>query len=141
MKHFALCLAFVGTSMVALPSLAVDDQDHKAHHPEEAVSQPADNSVPAKPAASTEDTRQRMEMQMKNMQEMHDKMMNAKTPEEREALMEEHMKTMQSGMAMMKEMSSQQGNMGDQSNMQMCMDMMEMMMQMMTDRMSTMPAQ
>lgn len=32
------------------------------------------------------------------MQAMHEKMMNAKTPEERQALMNEHMKTMHQGM-------------------------------------------
>jgi hypothetical protein len=41
---------------------------------------------------------------MKAMQEMHQKMMNAKTPAERQALMADHMKAMQGGMAMMKDM-------------------------------------
>ena len=43
---------------------------------------------------------------MKSMQEMHDKMMAAKTPEERSALMAEQMKTMQNGMTMMNGMSA-----------------------------------
>ncbi|MBH2018787.1 MAG: hypothetical protein I8H91_04345, partial [Burkholderiales bacterium] len=43
----------------------------------------------------------KMDAQMKTMQAMHEKMMNAKTPEERSQLMAEHMKTMQDGMAMM----------------------------------------
>ena len=43
----------------------------------------------------------RMDDQMKTMQEMHDKMMAAKTPEERTALMSENLKTMQDGMTMM----------------------------------------
>ena len=41
---------------------------------------------------------------MKDMQAMRDKMMNAKTPAERQALMDEHMKTMHEGMTMMKGM-------------------------------------
>lgn len=41
---------------------------------------------------------------MKAMQEMHQKMMNASTPADRQALMADHMKAMQGGMAMMKEM-------------------------------------
>jgi hypothetical protein len=45
-----------------------------------------------------------MEPRMKAMQAMHQKMANAKTPAEREALMAEHMKAMQGGMDMMKEM-------------------------------------
>jgi HPt (histidine-containing phosphotransfer) domain-containing protein len=50
-----------------------------------------------------------MESRMKAMQEMHQKMMNAKTPEERQALMADHMKAMQDGMAMMKEMHGMHG--------------------------------
>jgi hypothetical protein len=45
-----------------------------------------------------------MDSRMKAMQEMHQKMMNASTPAERQALMADHMKAMQGGMAMMKEM-------------------------------------
>lgn len=41
---------------------------------------------------------------MKSMQEMHAKMAKAATLAEREALMADHMKAMQGGMAMMKEM-------------------------------------
>ena len=43
---------------------------------------------------------------MKAMQEMHQKMMNAGTPADRQALMADHMKAMQGGMAMMKEMQA-----------------------------------
>ena len=42
-----------------------------------------------------------MQAQMKTMREMHAKMMNAKTPEERQALMAEHMTAMQTMMDMM----------------------------------------
>ena len=48
---------------------------------------------------------------MKAMQEMHAKMMAAKTPEERNALMADHMKAMRGGMAMMEGMSGM-GSMG-----------------------------
>lgn len=47
----------------------------------------------------------KMDAQMKTMQAMHEKIMNAKTPEERSKLMAEHMKTMQDCMAMMQGMS------------------------------------
>ena len=50
-----------------------------------------------------------MEPRMKAMQEMHQKMMNAKTPAERQALMADHMKAMQGGMAMMQGMSPMGG--------------------------------
>lgn len=46
---------------------------------------------------------------MKVMQEMHQKMVNASTPADRQALMADHMKAMQDGMAMMKEMQAMHG--------------------------------
>jgi hypothetical protein len=79
-----------------------------------------------------------MDMQMKAMQAMHEKMVAAKTPEERAALMKDHMKAMQDGMAMMDRMK---GGMDMGSAMSISpgtvsrrMDMMEMMMRMMMDR-------
>ena len=103
-----------------------------------------------------------MDPQMKAMREMHDKMMNAKTPAERDALMAEHMKSMQGGMDMMKGMgcmgpmsgaagmgSGMGGPMpggmpgGDtaqrQQSMQDCTQMMQMMMDMMGQRMPNAP--
>jgi len=140
MNFFRPVVLVVTCVMFSASTWAADAEEHKAHHPDASVAAPAKKSAPAKPAASPAATKQGMEMQMKCMQEMHDKMMSAKTPEERKALMAEHMKTMQTGMSMMKEMGAQKGKMGSQ-DMQMRMDMMEMMMQMMTDRSSAMPAQ
>ena len=111
--------------------LAQSDKEHAAHHPEGA-SAPAAKATP-KAAAPAQ-----MDMQMKSMQEMHEKMMAAKTPEERQALMTEHMKSMQGGMAMMGQMRSPDAKGGGKSMspemMGKRMDMMEMMMQMMMDR-------
>jgi hypothetical protein len=88
-----------------------------------------------------------MDSKMKTMHEMHEKMMNAKTPEERHALMAEHMKTMQECMAMMGMMSAtgkgrmqgqkpMPGNMKQRQMMlEKRMEMMEGMMQMMMDSM------
>ena len=101
-----------------------------------------------------------MEPRMKAMQDMHQEMMGAKTPAERQALMADHMKTMQGGMAMMKEMhggmqgmgaSGGMAGMGDGKGMpadmakrhQMMTDhmaTMQMMMDMMADRMPPAPA-
>ena len=105
--------------------------------------------------------------QMKAMQEMHKKMQAAKTPAERSALMDEHMKLLQSGMTMMGAGNSggmgmgmmQQGAqakpaapaasgnsgmgggmMGMHAQMQRRMAMMEQMMQMMVDRQAAMPS-
>ena len=89
-----------------------------------------------------------MQDRMKAMQEMHDKMMNAKTPAEREALMAEHMKSMQGGMDMMKRMGCM-GPMGGmaggdmaqrQQAMEGCAQMMQTMMDMMGQRMPNAPA-
>jgi hypothetical protein len=90
-----------------------------------------------------------MDMQMKAMQEMHEKMMATRTPEERQALMSEHRKAMQDGMAMMGQMhgggARPGAGMGGGMSMtpQMMgkrMDMMETMMQMMMDHEAASPA-
>ena len=47
-----------------------------------------------------------MDTQTKTMQAMHEKMMAARTPEERNSMMGEHMKSMQDGMKMMEGMAS-----------------------------------
>jgi hypothetical protein len=116
------------------------------------------NTAPAMPmgAASansmaTPDQMARMDAQMKTMQGMHEKMMNAKTPAERSKLMAEHRKTMQDGMEMMGEMGS--GAMGGmqgkgpmagdmatrQQMMEKRMEMMQTMMKMMMDQMPPAP--
>ena len=91
-----------------------------------------------------------MDAQMKTMHDMHIKMMNAKTPEERQALMADHMKAMQGGMGMMKGMSGmgamagQPGMPADMAQHQKVMSqhmaMMQMMMDMMQQRMPASPA-
>lgn len=101
-----------------------------------------------------------MEPRMKAMKDMHQKMMDAKSPAERQALMAEHMKSMQDGMAMMKEMHGGMQGMGGMSGMtsmgdgkvmqaemakreQMMADhhaTMQMMMDMMAQRMLASPA-
>ena len=86
----------------------------------------------------------KMDAQMKTMADMRQKMMAAKSPQERNQLMAEHMKTMKDGMAMMGDMKRMQGMTGDRAThhqmMGKRMEMMEMMMSMMGDQMSAMPA-
>lgn len=157
-----LTLALFATSLAAAPVWAADPQEHSAHHPDAAPAKPAAKApLPSKPSSGEFTAAQRMQMekQMTSMQEIHEKFMAAKTPEERAALRDEHMKSMQSGMSMMKEMrggmpmgkgmGSGMGmgkgmEMGQQQCMEMCMqkrmDMMEMMMQMMVDRTAATPA-
>ena len=71
---------------------------------------------------------------MKAMEEMHQKMQSAKTPAEREALMDEHRKLMHSGMGMMGQMRGTGGMPGMMGmHMERRMAMMEQMMRMMVD--------
>jgi hypothetical protein len=110
--------------------------DHAAHHPDAA----------AMPMAGPGGAMTHMDAHMKAMREMHDKMMRAKTPEERNALMAEHRKLMQEGMDMMGGMGGMQGKgpmAGDMATrhqmMEKRMEMMQSMMQMMMDRMPQAP--
>lgn len=125
---------------------AAKANEHEAHHP----ARVGQTTAPATAAPSA------MQDHMKAMQAMRDRMMNAKTPAERQALMEEHMKTMHEGMAMMKGMKNQKGmegmgsmqgkgvmpDMGGMKNMPMDMashhQMMEMRMEMMQTMMEMM---
>jgi len=162
----SLIMFFSTLSMAAQP----DPQDHEAHHPAGAASAPKSKAPSAKPpatkasaaksSAAVKQNVERMDKQMMMMGEMHQKMMGAKSAEERSALMGEHMKAMQDGMSMMNMMKgpgmggsgmagggmngpgmggaqdnkSMPGNMEDrQQMMEKRMDMMQMMMQMMMD--------
>ena len=133
------------------------------HHPD-------DQKTDVKPevSATNSDAMQKAELQMTAMMDIHTRLMNAKTPEERNALMAEQMKVMQDGMAMMTNMSKDakgmmsgmmsgmmMGNQGKDGNAMMSgiqggmmqhhqmmdkrMDMMQMMMQMMMDRLPAEP--
>jgi hypothetical protein len=124
-----LAAAFAYGAAAATP--AASEEDHAAHHPASAASAsqaPKPAPAPAKPAASQSAIA--MDKQMMAMREMHEKMMAAKTPEERQTLMADHVKTMKGGMS----------TMGQSRDMEKRMEMRESMMQMMMDRMEAMPA-
>jgi hypothetical protein len=79
-----------------------------------------------------------MDDRMNAMQDMHQKMVNAGTPAERQALMVDHMKAMQGGMAMMNEMQAMPADMAKRHQMMIDhMAMMKTLMDMMADRMPT----
>ena len=138
---FALALFTLGA-----PSWAAQHDQHKAHHPAASAFAAAAKPMPGK----TTPELARMANQRGAMQVMHDKMMAAKTPEERSALMAEHMKTMQSSMEMMKSMGGMGGMAGPkgppssmterQTMLEQRMDMMQTMMEMMVDRLPQTPA-
>ena len=164
-------LCAVAATTMGASVWAASDKEHVSHHPAATASVQVAQATPAKPGAGTGAG---MGMsgtgtaampgyadQMKAMQSMHDKMVAAKTPEERNALMAEQMKLMQSSMGMMGrmgagamagkpgdmagkpgdmagkpgDMAGKPGDMaGRQSMMEQRMDMMQSMMQMMVDR-------
>jgi hypothetical protein len=71
------------------------------------------------------------------MRGMHRKMLAAKTPQERQSLMADHMKAMQGGVSMMCQMGatpSPQAGAPSEDMMKRCMAMKDMTMQMMQDR-------
>jgi gamma-glutamylcysteine synthetase len=114
----------------------------------------AQNTSPATPGgkavmAQSMPLMVQMDEHMKKMQALHDKMMSATTPEERQKAADEARKEMQDGMAVMKPMMQGGGMMGGgmmaqkgkssdtATQMQMMgkrMDMMQMMLQMMMDQ-------
>lgn len=143
----ALSLVFAGAAAWAADA---DTADHTAHHPEGAASAPKSALVkkptakpgPSKTMAMPQDKSamekiDQMDAYMKTMQELHQKFLAAKTPEERNALMPEHMQATQEAMTAMGGMRGM-GMMGGADKIQMMekrMDMMQSMMQMMMDRM------
>jgi len=145
MKTIRSIALAIAVGAICTPALADQDSQHQGHHPststeaaKEIAPTPASTPVPARPNRDMAD----MDAQMKAMHEMHQKMMAAKTPEQRKALMAEHMKLMQGGMSMMSEMSpgGAKCDMGEhQQQMEKRMQMMQSMMQMMMDRMSAAP--
>ena len=101
--------------------MAADEAEHDHTH---AAAPSAD-----KPENSSTST------MMQQMQAMHEKMMAAKSPAERQALMAEHVKLMQDGMKTMQQMGMKSGKHPMSAQiMQQRMDMLTMMMQMMMDR-------
>ena len=141
-RHLTLSLALVA---VGATSWAAQHDQHKGHHPAGSASAPASKSTSGK----TTPEMAQMDNQMKAMREMHDKVMAAKTPAERDALMAEHMKTMKEGMGMMKGMSGMAGTQAKgapadmtqrQRMMEQRLDMMQSMLEMMVDRLPAAPA-
>jgi hypothetical protein len=118
-------------------------EDHGAHHPGTAASAAA-GAAPAPAAPPANAGADKFSEQMGKMRGMHARLQGAKTPAERRALMDEHMKLMKDGMEMMNEQATASpmgGGMGGgmMMGMQRRMEMMETMMQMMVDREAAFP--
>ena len=104
-RHLTLVLALAGFAA----SAQVSQDDHSAHHPEVGAPPTAAAPAPAPGGVAAD----RYADQIKQMQDMHARMQAARTPRERSALLEEHMKLMQSGMDLMQQMGGMgMGGMG-----------------------------
>jgi hypothetical protein len=146
LRHTVLTIVLAAASLGANAQTAAE---HTQHHPTESAPK-ALKAPPAKSPSKPNEAVVAMDGKIKAMREMHEKMMAAKTPEERKALMGDHMKAMQGGMDMMTKMGSMGGMqdkggmpmdmMGMHTMMEKRMEMMTTMMQMMMDRMPTTPA-
>lgn len=152
MKRTAPALVFALACATAFAQAG--NEDHAGHHPP--AGPEAATAAPPAPRA-TPPAGERFAGQMKQMQDLHQRIQAAKTPADRQALMDEQMKLMQSGMAMMGQMgaagpagdgpqgamtmgaSGAGGMMGMHDAMQRRLSMMEMMMQMMVDREAAIP--
>jgi len=119
--NLVMALGTVLATALAVPALAADPAPAHQHEHPPAAAQPGQQSEATGAMSS-----------MQHMKAMHEKMMAAKTPAERQALMDEDMKVMHEAMGAMHRMG---GDGKDTSKaVQMRMDMMTMMMQMMMDR-------
>lgn len=116
------------------------------------ASTPSTTATQPRAAMTTSSPMGQMDEHTKSMQALHDRMMNATTPEERQRVMDEQRKEMQGSMGMMNQMmqgSTTPGAMGtgmmgqkgkpadagaQMQTMQKRMDMMQMMMQTMMDQ-------
>ena len=141
-------LAIAVGTVVLLGSGASLAQEAKAPPPKVTTTQTATMMAAQSPMGQ-------MDERMKRMQVMHEMVMSATTPEERQRLMDEQRKEMQSSMAMMNQTMPGGATMGggmtgpkgkpvdtaaQMQMMQKRMDMMQMMMQTMMDQLPPSPA-
>jgi hypothetical protein len=168
MKNVRLSLLAVACIATSSLAFAAPADEHAAHHPD-AASTPVAGGAVAKAKANKPKAvaASPVDQQMQAMHAMHEKMMNAKSMDERRAMLDEQMKSMESGMAMMDQMGmggqsaaaaasgasassgmSMGGGMAmgsagmpaQHASMMKRMEMMQMMMRMMMDRLSIEPA-
>jgi hypothetical protein len=131
-------IAATGCSTTGYPIGGERMASNTDRHMAQANRGPGASAIMPGPAGSAR--REGMNAQMQTMRELHDKMLAAKTPEERRALMAEQMTALQNGMHMMGGMGpgpmmDRPGDMDARQDMlEQRMQMMQSMMQMMMDR-------
>ncbi len=151
-------IVVLSSAALAASTWAAADDQHDSHHLAPATATQVAQAQMGSPSMgmSAGATGSGYAEQMTAMQQMHDKMVAAKTPEERNALMVEQMALMQNGMNMMGGMGGmggmgrgmgpgtapgKQGSMAARQGMlEQRMNMMQSMMQMMMDRLPSAPA-
>ena len=139
MKFFRTLSLALGLIAVGATTWAAQDDQHRARPPAGAASAPASKAAPGRPSLQIA----LMDTQIKAMGEVHDQMMAAQTPEERNALMPEHMQAIQDAMTMMNAMAARgmAGMKGDMAAHHQMMDKrMEMMQATMLLMMDRLPA-
>ncbi len=92
-KPLAVALAI---SWISFSAFAQTAAEHEQHHPDGA----AVATAPSAPVTA-EQQLSAMDQQLQRMRDMSRQLAQAKTPQERQALLAEHHKTMQAGMQMM----------------------------------------
>lgn len=144
----------IATATMAGSPWAATDKQHESPQPSASAAVQLAQATPGNPGMGMggREAMPGFDEQMKAMQQMHEKMLAAKTPEERNALMTEQMQLMGKGMNMMGGMGGMNGKgagakMGNPDDMaarqgmtEQRMDMMQSMMQLMMDRMPSLPA-
>lgn len=129
MKHVRSLYAALALALApwAMATWAAQDEQPKPRQTPAVVSAGAVKVMPGKPRLQIT----QMDAQIDAMNAMHEKMLGAKTPEERNAMLAEHNQIMQDGLAMM----NGQGDMSAHHQMlDKRLEMMQSMMQMMVDR-------
>jgi hypothetical protein len=141
-------LALTFSLLASSPAWALQADQHQSHHPDTPVaSTPASAAQPAAAAKNMDHEASAatpaVDAQIHAMDAMHEKMMAAKDPAARKALMAEHERMMRDGMKMMAGMSNKEGaaggcDMGERErHMAEHMEIMQAMMQMMMDRLNS----
>lgn len=162
LRHAPLAIVLAVDCGTALAQTAAEDAQHKSAPAK--LSAQLIPSIQAQTAAGGAGPYMAAtDEEMRAMQATHEKMVKAKSPQERDALMAEQMKTMQDGMARMTQMSGMSGiiqgqpvakgrmegkggmatpgHMAEYRQMlEKRIDMQQSMMQMMMDRMHAVPA-
>ena len=106
---FGACALSLG--MIGAAQAQAGNGDHAVHHPAQAAANEPAAAAPKAQMTPSADMMTNVEAHMQAMGGMHQKMAAAQTPEARQALMAEHMKSMPAGGADMQACRQMMGSM------------------------------